>query len=129
MDLSTHKLEGKAHYVVDKWCGFLGSVAPSIIDLGLLPEVVIQITLASNTVCIDASNSDTTANFIIPATAGTAPVYKLTNMYAVCECIGMSDGTYESMGLCSNGQRWIFRITLQELCIISGSHTTGSTGI
>jgi hypothetical protein len=39
------KLETKASYVVDKWCGFLGSVSPSIIDLGLLPEMVIQITL------------------------------------------------------------------------------------
>ena len=50
MDSTDTDLEGKAHYVVDKWCGFLGSVAPSIIDLGLLPEVVIQITLASNSV-------------------------------------------------------------------------------
>eukprot|EP00966_Prymnesium_polylepis_P185285 4294576-Prymnesium_polylepis.1 len=67
-------MEVNAHYVVDKWCGFLGSVAPSKIDLGLLPEVVIQITLASNSVCIDATNDDTTANFILPAGgAGPAP--------------------------------------------------------
>ena len=63
MDATNVRYEGKAHYVVDKWCGFLGSVAPSIIDLGLLPEFVIQISLASNTVCIDAAGDDTTANF------------------------------------------------------------------
>lgn len=93
----TAKKEVNAHYVVDKWCGFLGSVAPSIIDLGLLPEVVIQITLASNTVCIDAE--DTTTNFETDASTGgtPAPVYKLTNMYATVECVGMADGTYESM--------------------------------
>ena len=98
MDSSNTKLEGKAHYVVDKWCGFLGSVAPSIIDLGLLPEVVIQITLASNSVCIDAKTAADTANFILPATgAGPTPVYKLSDMYATVECVGMADGTYESM--------------------------------
>jgi hypothetical protein len=91
-------IEGKAHYVVDKWCGFLGSVAPSIIDLGLLAEVVIQITLASNSVCIDAAVDDTTVNFTADAAApGPAPVYKLSDMYATVECCGFSDGTYESM--------------------------------
>ena len=102
---SYHKANGivnnkevKAHYVVDKWSGFLGSVAPSIVDLGLLPEVVIQITLASNTVCIDALNSNTAANFISAATtAAPAPVYKLSDIYATVECVGMADGTYESM--------------------------------
>jgi hypothetical protein len=95
----TASKEVKAHYVVDKWCGFLGSVAPSIVDLGLLPEVVIQITLASNTVCIDASNVDTLANFNADATSGSGPnpVYRLSDMYATIECVGMSDGTYESM--------------------------------
>jgi hypothetical protein len=92
----TSKKEVKAHYVVDKWCGFLGSVAPSIVDLGLLAECVIQITLAANTVCIDAEKVDTVANFIKPA-ASPAPVYKLSNMYATVECVGMADGTYESM--------------------------------
>jgi hypothetical protein len=31
------------------------------------------------------------------ATAPPAPVYKLSNMYATVECVGMADGTYESM--------------------------------
>jgi hypothetical protein len=88
--------ETAAHYVVDKWCGFLGSVSPSIIDLGLLPEMVISITLASNVVCIDASNSNSTANFITTA-ANPVAKFKLSDIYATVECCGMSDGTYESM--------------------------------
>lgn len=88
--------ESEAHYVVDKWSGFLGSVSPSIIDLGLLPEMVISITLASDVVCIDSSNSDTTTNFTT-AVANPVAKFKLSNIYATVECCGMSDGTYESM--------------------------------
>ena len=90
--------EVAASYVVDKWCGFLGSVSPSIIDLALLPEMVIQITLAANAVCIDASGTGFTGSTQFTGTAANAaPIYQLTNIYATVECVGMADGTYESM--------------------------------
>ena len=94
----TANKEVAASYVVDKWCGFLGSVSPSIIDLALLPEMVIQITLAANAVCIDASGTGFTGSTKFTDTpANAAPIYQLTNIYATVECVGMADGTYESM--------------------------------
>ena len=86
--------ENKGSYVVNKFEGFLGSVSPSIVDLGLLPEMVISITLAGNNVCIDATDDE--LDFTKGATSA-APVYTLTNIYATVECMGMSDGTYEAM--------------------------------
>ena len=94
----TASKEVAASYVVDKWCGFLGSVSPSIVDLGLLPEMVIHITLAPNTVCIDAAGTAfSSGSEFTAAAASAAPVYQLTNIYATVECVGMADGTYESM--------------------------------
>lgn len=86
--------------VIDKWDGFLGSVSPSHVDLSLLPECVISIYLAENSVCIDASGvalSGTAAGAFSTAATNPNPVYKLTEIYATIETIGLADGTYDSM--------------------------------
>jgi hypothetical protein len=89
-------LEAAAPYCVSYWEGFLGTVEPQVLDLSLLPECVVSIYLAPNSVCVDANNSDTTANFIA-ANGNAAPVYQLTNIHATIETIGMADGTYDAM--------------------------------
>ena len=89
-------LEAAAPYCVSYWEGFLGSVEPQILDLSLLPECVVAIHLAPNSVCIDANNCNDTANFIANNN-DAAPVYQLTNIHATIETIGMADGTYDAM--------------------------------
>jgi hypothetical protein len=104
---SYHKASGiasskevAAPYVIDKWEGFLGTVEPKIVDLSLLPECVVSIYLAENTICIDASGtalSGTGSSDIVDPAASPAPVYELTEIYATIETIGLADGTYDSM--------------------------------
>ena len=92
-------IEDKAKYCVNHWEGFLGTVEPQIVDLSLLPECVVSIYLASNNVCIDADNDDTTANFgtVTSGAGGAQPVYQLSEIYATIETVGMADGTYDAM--------------------------------
>ena len=104
---SYHKASGiasnkevAAPYVIDKWEGFLCTVEPKIVDLSLLPECVVSIYLAANSVCIDAAGtalSGTGASDIVDDAGSPAPVYKLTQIYATIETIGLADGTYDSM--------------------------------
>ena len=104
--VSYHKTSGiasnkevAAPYVIDKWEGFLGTVEPKIVDLSLLPECVVSIYLAENSVCIDASGTGLSgaATPIDVTAASPNPVYELTNIYATIETIGLADGTYDSM--------------------------------
>ena len=103
---SYHKTSGIASnkevfapYVIDKWEGFLGTVEPKIVDLSLLPECVVSIYLAENSVCIDASGTGLSgaATPIDVTAASPNPVYALTNIYSTIETIGLADGTYDSM--------------------------------
>ncbi len=93
--IDTNGREQAQKYCVNDWQGFLGSCSPKILDLGLMADMVVHITLANNNVCIDASGS-TLAKFIADPTTA-APKYQLTDIYATVECIGLSDGTYEAM--------------------------------
>ena len=97
--IATNK-EVAARYCIDKWEGFLGTVEPKIVDLSLLPECVVSIYLAENAVCIDASGTNLSGAAATPITTTAAsanPIYKLTNIYATVETIGLADGTYDSM--------------------------------
>ncbi len=87
--------EAIAKYCINKWEGFLGTVEPQIVDLSLLPECVISIYLASNSVLTDSNNSNTVANFV--TAAGGAAKYSLEEIYATIETVGMADGTYDAM--------------------------------
>ena len=87
--------EADAKYCVNKWEGFLGTVEPQIVDLSLLPECVVSIYLAPNTVLANGNGSDTTANFT--TTGGTGATYALSQIYATIETVGMADGTYDAM--------------------------------
>ena len=86
--------EAVAKYCVNKWEGFLGTVEPQIVDLSLLPECVVSIYLAPNSVCSDSQ--DNAANFLV-SPANPNPVYQLTNIFATIETVGMADGTYDAM--------------------------------
>lgn len=87
--------EAAAPYVIDKWEGFLGTVEPKIVDLSLLPECVVSIYLAENTVCIDANGKALSTITAVKSSAN--PIYELTEIYATIETIGLADGTYDSM--------------------------------
>lgn len=87
--------EDAAKYCINKWEGFLGTVEPQIVDLSLLPECVVSIYLASNSVLTDSTDIDTTDNFT--SVGNGAATYALSQIYATIETVGMADGTYDAM--------------------------------
>ena len=95
-------------HVIDKWEGFLGTCEPKILDASILPDLVVSIYWASNTVLASCKKADTHANFKVTKTtgAGTAEspfvnvaqaVYDIKNIHATIEAVGMADSVYDHL--------------------------------
>jgi hypothetical protein len=50
-DPETYLTDGTEAFCIDNWEGLLGSLEPSIIDTGLMPQITLEITLADDTIC------------------------------------------------------------------------------
>lgn len=89
----------KAMFAINKWEGFLGSCEPKVIDSGLLPDIVVSISLASNSVCTSSAGvglEGAGATDITDAGSLNA-TYTLSDIYATIECLNLMDGTYDNM--------------------------------
>ena len=76
--------EADATYCINHFEGFLGTCEPRMLDLSLLPECVVSIYLAENSVCVDAKGvvlADGSGNKITEDATSPAPVYALSNIY------------------------------------------------
>ena len=86
-------------FCIDHWEGFLGSCEPKIIDSSLLPDIVVSIYLADNNVlssCAGVALSGTGVADIVDANA-TKATYKMDNIHATIECIGLAGSVYNNM--------------------------------
>lgn len=92
-------------FCIDVWEGLLGSIEPSIIDSGILPQITIEITWAENSVCPSiggvglAHSNDQgvqTANTIGAANAD-ACTYSITNMSMQVEVLGMATSVLDQI--------------------------------
>lgn len=81
--------------------GFLGSVEPSIIDTGLLPQITFEITLAPDAVCSNPDGtgvydqSNTSAAF--SKTGASAATYKLSNLSLQVEVLNMASSVLDEI--------------------------------
>lgn len=96
----TYTADNKAtQFCIDHWEGFLGSCEPKIIDSSLLPDIVVSIYLADNNVlssCAGIALSGTGAGDIVDENA-TKATYKMDNIHATIECIGLAGSVYNNM--------------------------------
>lgn len=87
---------------IDNWEGLLGSIEPSIIDLGLLPQLTIEIHLADGAVCpivegrVLPDGTGGSANNFDKVGSGT-PSYEMTNMSMQVEVIGMATSVLDQI--------------------------------
>ena len=100
---------GDEMFCIDVWEGLLGSIEPSIIDSGTLPQITIEITWAENSVCpsIDGpglAHSNTGSDGVVTQTAGTigkknstACTYSITNMSMQVEVLGMATSVLDQI--------------------------------
>jgi hypothetical protein len=90
-------------FCVDYWEGLLGSIEPSIIDTGLLPQITLELTLAEDAVCpsvhgvLFAVGDGTGATNTIDKAGGTACTYNLTNMSLQVEVLGMATSVLDQL--------------------------------
>ena len=80
---------------ISNWEGFLGSVAPEIIDTGLFPQITIEFTLADNAVC--PTCDDVTHAGFVGGTGNVGTTYSLTNLSIQCEVLGMATSVLDEL--------------------------------
>jgi hypothetical protein len=88
-----------SHFCIKSWEGFLGSAEPKIMDSSLVPDLVVSIYLADNSVLANVAGTSiagTTTSGVNNNGAGTVS-YSLSNIHATIECMGLADGTYDNM--------------------------------
>ena len=89
-------------FCIDNWEGLLGSIEPSIVDTGLMPQITIEITLADDTVCPISEGR------VLPTGAGTAsnnfdkvgsanPTFSLSNISIQVEVLGMATSVLDQI--------------------------------
>ena len=90
-------------FCIDYFEGLLGSIEPSIIDTGLLPQITLEITLAEDAVCpsvdgiFPAVGDGTGATNTIDKEGATACTFKLTNMNLQVEVLGMATSVLDQL--------------------------------
>ena len=87
-------------HVIDKWEGFLGTCEPRILDASILPDLVVSIYWAPNTVLASCGKNTTNALFTaIPASAlgGASAAYTIRNIHASIETVALADSVYDNM--------------------------------
>jgi hypothetical protein len=101
-DPETYLDDGRESFCIDDWEGLLGTLAPEIIDTGLMPQITLEITLADDTVCpvsegriMPDGTGSATNNF--DKTGAANPIYTLTNLTLQCEVLGMASNVLDAI--------------------------------
>jgi len=101
-DPETYLTDGTESFCIDNWEGLLGSLEPSIIDTGLMPQITLEITLADDTVCpisdgrvLPDGTGNTASNF--DKTGSGNPTYTLSQMTLQCEVLGMATSVLDQI--------------------------------
>ena len=90
-------------FCIDYFEGLLGSIEPSIVDTGLLPQITLEITLAEDAVCpsVDgvqlAVGDGTGLTNTIDKEGAVACTYKLSNLNLQVEVLGMATSVLDQL--------------------------------
>ena len=101
-DPEAYTTDGTEAFCIDNWEGLLGSLEPSIIDTGLMPQITLEITLADDTICpisegrlLPDGTGNTTNHF--DKTGSGNPTYTLSQMTLQCEVLGMATSVLDQI--------------------------------
>jgi len=86
-------------FAIDYWESFLGTVQPSILDTGILPQVTVEITLAEDAVCPSCAGPalDGTGSADITDANASKATYKLSNISMQVEVLGMATSVLDQI--------------------------------
>ena len=112
-------------HVIDKWEGFLGTCEPKILDAAILPDLVVSVYWADNSVLASCSGT-VTDNEFITAPAAPSAVYKIEEIHASIETIGLADSVYDNMVSSMIAQKGFVEIPFKQYFSFSNTHTGSS---
>lgn len=98
----TYSTDGTESFCIDNWEGLLGTLEPSIIDTGLMPQITIELTLADDTICpisegrVLPDGTGATTNHFDKVGSGN-PTYTLSQMTLQCEVLGMATSVLDQI--------------------------------
>ena len=72
-------------------------IGRKILDVAILPDLIVSIYWASNSVLASCKGNATHANFILAPSSGAAAVFDIHNIHASIETIGLADSVYDNM--------------------------------
>lgn len=114
-------------HVIDKWEGFLGTCEPKILDAAILPDLVVSIYWADNSVLASCKQADTHANFIVVPDGGAkAAAYEIKDIHASIETIGLADSVYDNMVSSMIASKGFVEIPFKQYFSFSNIHTNSS---
>jgi len=101
-DPEAYLTDGTESFCIDDWEGLLGTLEPSIIDTGLMPQITLEITLADDTICpisegrVLPDGTGVTANHFDKVGSGN-PTYTLSQMSLQLEVLGMATSVLDQI--------------------------------
>ena len=113
-------------HVIDKWEGFLGSAEPRILDASILPDLVVSIYWAPDTVLASCKQADTFTNFTTAPTAGAKAKYEIKNIHFSIETVALADSVYDNMVAGMIASRGYVEIPFKQYISFSNTHTGSS---
>ena len=114
-------------HVIDKWEGFLGTCEPRILDASILPDLVVSIYWAPNTV-LASCKQNTTHNLFIahPANGTEAAAYEIRNIHASIETVALADSVYDNMVAGMIASKGFVEIPFKQYFSFHNTHTGSS---
>jgi hypothetical protein len=113
-------------HVIDKWEGFLGTCEPRILDASILPDLVVSIYWAPNTVLASCKQNTTNALFIAKPDAGAEAVYEIKNIHASIETVALADSVYDNMVAGMIASKGFVEIPFKQYFSFHNTHTGSS---
>ncbi len=114
---------------IDYWEGFLGTCEPKILDAAILPDLVVSITLTSNTVLTDSQGTGLKGSALsgddslfTTNSTGTLPTYVLTDIHATIESIGLADAVYDNLVASMIAQKGFVEVPFKQFVAFDGVH-------
>jgi len=114
-------------HVIDKWEGFLGTCEPKILDASILPDLVVSIYWASNSVLASCKAANTHALFkVVPDGNLEAAVYEIKNIHATIEAVGMADSVYDHLTQSTIASIGYIEVPFKQYFSFSNTHSGAS---
>ncbi len=121
---TTQSFNSATPHVIDKWEGFLGTCEPKILDAAILPDLVVSIYWADNSVLASAGSANKHSTFIVQS--APAAQYVIKNVHASIETIGLADSVYDNMVSSMIASKGFVEIPFKQYFSFSNTHTGSS---